>query len=270
MVTTWLPVFKSLTYNNKQTLDLHLVDQPGRPIIVCLHGGGFHSGSRDDERCSQSADLLTEAGFNCASVSYSLAPRKDRFSMWPRNLFDVADAVSFLHKKAPRYGYDLGAFGMLGFSAGCCLSNLYIQGGKQIFKHYGYRTRVFEVGALVGFYGPYDFPNRQMERRSDKDEINRYHSPSYWLRQNSGFKPPPVLHIQGDLDDVVLPDQHAAFQSDCEERNYQFQAVIAEGFGHSFAPRDSNAADQRIDMGPVISEFFSSHLEPHLKTDGIG
>ena len=183
--------------------------------------------------------------------------------MWPRNLFDLADAVSYLHDQAPVYGYDFGRFGMLGFSAGCCLSNLYIQGGRRLFDHFSYETPVFQASALAGFYGPYDFPSRQAERRSENEEINRYHSPSFWLRQTTGPVPPPVLHIQGDLDRVVLPDQHDAFHEDYKERNYSFQALIAEGFGHSFAPSDTNAAGQEIDLGPDIANFFS-----HLLVDG--
>jgi len=247
-------------YNDTQYLDLYLSDQPGQPLVVCIHGGGFISGDKDDERCKQSISLLTEAGFNCASITYSLAPPENRFAMWPRNLFDVADALAWLHDQAEVYGYDFSRFGMLGFSAGCCLSNLYIQGGRKLFDHFGYQTPVFSPAALAGFYGPYDFSIRQPERRSVSREINLYHSPSYWLRQHSGFRTPPVLHIQGDRDKVVFPNQHEAFQKDCEERGYDFKAVIVEGFGHSFSPRDTNTSGKSIDLGAEIQGFFSRHL----------
>ena len=180
--------------------------------------------------------------------------------MWPRNLFDVADALAWLHDAAESHGYDFNRLGMLGFSAGCCLSNLYIQGGSQLFRHFGYETPVFSPRALAGFYGPYDFSSRQVERRSDNDEINLYHSPSYWFRQNTGAESPPVLHIQGDLDELVFPDQHEAFQRDYEERGYNFKAVIAKGFGHRFAPRDTNAAGESIDLRSEITDFFFRHL----------
>ncbi|MGD9021953.1 MAG: hypothetical protein PVF46_09155, partial [Lysobacterales bacterium] len=61
-----------IAYSERQSLDLHLADQPGLPLVTCIHGGGFISGSRDDERCRQAARLVTEAGYNCASISYSL------------------------------------------------------------------------------------------------------------------------------------------------------------------------------------------------------
>ena len=249
-----------LAYNEKQCLDLYLVDQPDRPLVTCLHGGGFHSGGRDDERCRQSISLLVEAGFNCASISYSLATHDNRFSMWPRNLFDLADALVFLHERTDEHGYDFSRLGMLGFSAGCCLSNLYIQGGEALFGHFAYKTPLFSPAALVGFYGPYDFANRQAERRSDDPEINRYHSPSYWLRQNKRRLAPPVLHIQGDSDTIVYPEQHAAFQRDYVERGYEFKAILLEGLGHSFAPVDSNASGQTIDLRAEISEFLRQHL----------
>jgi acetyl esterase/lipase len=249
-----------LAYNDSQRLDLHLADEPGRPLVVCVHGGGFTGGKKDDERCRQAVRLLTRAGFNCASVSYSLAPEGDRFAMWPRNLFDVADAIAFLHAKSTKHAYDCSRFGMLGFSAGCCLSNLYIQGGEALFKHFAYQTPVFPPAALVGFYGPYDFPSRQPERRSDDPEVNLYHSPSYWLRKRTGPRPPPVLHIQGDQDNIVYPDQHRAFEADCEQMAYSFKAIVAEGFGHSFAPVATNAAGVQIDLRRDITEFFERHL----------
>lgn len=250
----------SHSYNSTQKLDLSLADQPDRPLVVCMHGGGFISGSRDDRRCSQAVSILRQAGFNAASLSYTLAAADDRFSAWPRNLFDLADALAWLHDHAGRFGYRFERFALLGFSAGCCLSNLYIQGGRDIFEHFAYPTPVFSAGALVGFYGPYDFPSRQAERKSGNEELNRLHSPSWWICKRPSLQRPAVLHIQGDRDTVVYPDQHERFQQDYRERGLPFEAVVARGFGHSFAPRDRNEDGETLDLGGVITRFLERHL----------
>ena len=246
-------------YNQNQHLDLYLQNKPDRPLVVCVHGGGFISGDKRDERCRQSATLLTEAGFNFASISYSLAPRQDRFRMWPRNLFDLADAIAWLHDHAGDHGYNFDRLGLLGFSAGCCLSNLYIQGGENIFSAFDYDIQVYRPSALVGFYGPYDFPSRQEGRRSTDDQLNLEHSPSYWFKRNRHRKP-PVLHIQGNRDLIVHPDQHDMFQNDYETGGNDFEAVVVDGFGHSFAPQDTNESGRPIDLGPRMTSFFSKHL----------
>jgi acetyl esterase/lipase len=255
-------LLKDIDYNDSQRLDLYRIGEQGRPLVVCVHGGGFISGARNDERCSQAAELLLNAGFNCASISYSLADETDRFAQWPRNLFDVADAVDFLALNGERLGYDASRFAMLGFSAGCCLSNLYIQGGPAMLQQLGHEVPWHRPRALVGFYGPYDFTTRQRERRAAKPETNRLHSPRHWLLNNHGATPPPVLHIQGDADDIVRPDQHEQFRADCVARAYSFEEFIAEGFGHSFAPRDTNARGESLDTGPRIVRFLERWLAP--------
>jgi acetyl esterase/lipase len=252
---------KDLSYNDAQRLDLYRVEQPGRPLVICVHGGGFVSGARDDYRCRQAAELLLNAGFNSASVSYALADETDRFARWPRNLFDVADAVDFLAVNGERFGYDASRFALLGFSAGCCLSNLYIQGGGAMLRQLGHEVTWHRPRALVGFYGPYDFTVRQPERRSADPEINRLHSPRHWLLNNRGRPPPPVLHIQGDEDEIVYPDQHRQFSEDCASRDFPFEGVIARGFGHSFAPRDTNAGGEELDTGPEIVRFLARYLD---------
>lgn len=256
-----MPITKStIRYNEQQHLDLYPVDEPARPLVVCVHGGGFISGSRDDKRCQQAAEMLTGSGINCASVDYALASAKNRFAKWPRNVMDMADALAWLSDQADHYGYDFGRLAMFGFSAGCCLSNLYIQGGRRLYQQIGYQTPVFAVRALVGFYGPYDFPSRQAERRPKYEETARDISPSHWLRTGGTGQSPPVFHVQGDRDEIVYPSQHEMFQSDYRDRGLTFVPRIVPGFGHAFAPRDSNSDGLEIDLGPEIIRFLDEYL----------
>lgn len=251
---------RELAYNESHKLDLYPAERSGQPLVVCVHGGGFISGSRADDRCIQVAARVGSAGFNCASISYSLAPEGDRFACWPRNIFDIADALAFLHDQAGTFRYDFTRLGMVGFSAGCCLSNLYIHGGRRLLDHYGYAAAVHPVYALVGFYGPYDFTTRQKERRSTDPEINRLHSPAYWFRHHPAENPPPVLHIQGDCDEIVHPDQHEAFERDYLARGLSFDSLIMRGFGHSFAPSDGNPESPSLDPGARMMDFLQKKL----------
>lgn len=253
-------IVTDLAFNRSRSLDVHRTEEQGRPLVICLHGGGFVSGDRGDDRCTQAAGLLARNGFNCATVSYSLAEPDDRFGAWPKNLFDVAEAVAFLRGQAGRFGFAMDRFAFLGFSAGCCLANLYLQGGSRLFRELGFDIEVYRPAALVGFYGPYDFSIRQAERRSSDPLLNRLHSPRYWLQRNVAEAPAPVLHIHGDRDDVVYFDQHEAFRADCKDRAYDFEEIVAGGFGHSFAPRDMNGRGEKIDLEADIVEFLRRHL----------
>lgn len=253
---------EELLYNGTRRLDLYCTEEPGRPLVICVHGGGFVTGDKRDERCRQAAELLGRAGFNCASISYSLSDPGNRFGMWPRNLLDLVEAVTFLHGRTDDYGYDMSRFAFLGFSAGCCLSNLYLQGGRALFREFGFEPEFHQPSALVGFYGPYDFSIRQSERRSTDQDINRLHSPRYWLQRRTELPPAPILHIHGDADDVVYFDQHEALRHDCLDRGYPFEEIVAGGFGHSFAPRDSNKEGESLDLEADIVEFLGRQLLP--------
>lgn len=256
-----MPVrFEELAYSGTKRLDLYCTGAAGRPLVICVHGGGFVSGDKRDIRCRQAAELLNRAGFNCASVSYSLADPGDRFGMWPRNLLDLVESVAFLHARANDFGYDISRFAFLGFSAGCCLSNLYLQGGREMCRELGFASEVYRPSALVGFYGPYDFSTRQAERRSDDQDINRLHSPRYWLRRGGEWPPAPILHIHGDIDDVVYFDQHEALRDDCYDKGHPFEEIVAGGFGHSFAPRDTNSQGDSLDLEADIVEFLGRQL----------
>lgn len=106
-------------------LDLYTPDGVARPpIVVWIHGGGFHSGDRVGlpETLSPGSifGALTSAGFACASIDYRLAPA----APMPTPMDDVRAAVRFLVERAPRYGYDADRLGVWGESAGGLLALL--------------------------------------------------------------------------------------------------------------------------------------------------
>jgi acetyl esterase/lipase len=100
-------------------LDLYTPDGVTRPpLVVWIHGGGFHGGDRVGLPGTLSPGsifgALTAAGFACASIDYRLVPAASPADQ----AGDVCAAVRFLLERAPRYGYDPERFGVWGESAG--------------------------------------------------------------------------------------------------------------------------------------------------------
>ena len=250
-----------IAYNETQCLDLRVADRERSPLVVFIHGGGFFTGDKRGPRQAQIIERLEELEISWASINYTLAKPEQRFGTWPRNFCDVADAFTFLGGNAPRFGYDMTRLGLMGFSAGCCLAGLYSFGGKRLLDTLGYESQWFQPKAFVGMYGPFDFETRQPHRRSGDPVIDQNISPAYWLRQiKDPGSLPSVFHIQGDLDEVVIPAQHAEFEEAYVRAGGRFRGLLVPDFGHTFSPADTNDRGKSIDLRDDIVGFFTEHL----------
>jgi acetyl esterase len=95
----------------------HYPAEPGDPLLVFLHGGGFVFGDLDthDAPCRV---LRRHAGVHVLSVEYRLAP-EHRF---PAAVEDARAALRWAHANAARLGADPARVGIGGDSAGANLS----------------------------------------------------------------------------------------------------------------------------------------------------
>lgn len=101
-----------------QSLIVYPCAEPGRPVLIFMHGGGWTNGYK--EEMAFLAPPLNAAGFTLVSSSYRLAPK----SVFPSNFEDAADAVAMVWGLAPAYGYDRSALFVGGHSAGGHLASL--------------------------------------------------------------------------------------------------------------------------------------------------
>lgn len=87
--------------------------EPGHPILVYLHGGGWVSGGLEmnDGLCRR---LATSTGAVVVSVDYRLAPE----SAYPAALSDTLEALRWTRQHAERLGGDAARLGVAGTSAG--------------------------------------------------------------------------------------------------------------------------------------------------------
>ncbi len=88
------------------------------PAIVCIHGGGWQKGNKENHR--QVAQALAARGFVTASISYRLSGQ----APFPAAIHDCKDAVRFLRSNAHRFGIDPEQIGAIGLSAGGHLAAL--------------------------------------------------------------------------------------------------------------------------------------------------
>src|SRR5262249_10130396 len=112
---------RNLSYGegSRRTLDVyHRRDRPsGVPVVLHLHGGGFHSGNKRRE-ARPLLGYLAGRGLVCASADYRLRPHVE----YEDQLADALAAIEWVRAHAREYGGDPGRIFLVGSSAGAYLS----------------------------------------------------------------------------------------------------------------------------------------------------
>lgn len=101
-----------------QSLIVYPAPEPGSPVLLFMHGGGWTNGYK--EEMAFLAPVLNAAGYTLVSSSYRLAPRY----VFPAQRDDTTLAVALTWQLAETYDYDRDAIFIGGHSAGGHLSSL--------------------------------------------------------------------------------------------------------------------------------------------------
>ncbi len=231
-----------------------------RPVILCIHGGGFRAGKREsyDGLCQQ----LAERGYVAATTSYRLAPKYQ----FPAAIHDVKAAVRFLRANAAKYQIDPDRMGVVGGSAGGHLAQfLGVTGGVDQFEgdggHIGVSSR---VSCVVNFYGPSDF-TKSYGKSVDAAEVlplwfggdlstklqqHQIGSPLNWVTPEAA----PTLLIHGTEDKYVAFEQTEWLLARYQQVGAEVEMLKLEGAGHGFQGADAEKAHA------AMFEFFDQHL----------
>jgi acetyl esterase/lipase len=117
-------VESDLAYGNDpaQQLDVYRpADGHGAPVLLFVHGGGWRRGDKAMPRMvANKVAHWVGRGFVFASMNYRMLPAADPVEQAE----DVARALAFVQREAPRWGGDLARVVLIGHSAGAHLAAL--------------------------------------------------------------------------------------------------------------------------------------------------
>ena len=220
------------------------------PAIVCIHGGGWRSGSR--QAYHPLLKSLAAKGYVAATVEYRLTD----VASWPAQMDDVNAAHEFLIKNAKKYGIDAERVGVMGHSAGGHLSLML---GTQPTE----RKESLRIRAVANYFGPTDMrePKKlehvrdvvealvsgRMEAKLDVLEIL---SPIVHVDRTDA----PVITFHGTEDEIVQVEHAHVLHAALKKHQIPNHMEILNGAGHGVGEHRS-ATDKLRD------DFFDSYLK---------
>jgi len=121
-------VNENVTINQDQTMDIWFPvgdTMTKRPLILFVHGGGFISGSKDNDDMQYLADTFAHYGYVTASMNYRINLNAASTSSVERAIWratqDGSATIRFLKHSANTYGIDTNRIFLWGSSAGTFL-----------------------------------------------------------------------------------------------------------------------------------------------------
>ena len=246
-------VIRDVSYgaDARNVMDLYLpealAEAGPRPLVVCIHGGGWAGG--DKRVYAWLAEALARRGYAAASVTYRFAPA------WraPAQMDDVQRAVRWLRKNAARYSIDPERVGAIGGSAGGHLAAYLALADTRDNSDADLAAYSSRVKCAVDCYGPVDLEAMMQSASAPiveqfvgkplqgNEAAYRDASPHFLVKQD----PPPFLIIHGTLDvgaarGQVPMEQSVRFHEKLRRAGGDATLLKLDGAGHGFTGSATN------------------------------
>jgi acetyl esterase/lipase len=252
-----------LSADRSERADLYLPAKRGpkerSPAVVVIHGGGWTTGDKAEEREVNIATNLVKAGYVVLSINYVLSTGGK--VTWPQNVYDCKTAVRWLRKYADRWHIDADHIGVIGGSAGGHLAAfLAVTKPEHHFDPDGpYGEFSCRVQCAVDLYGPVDLltykPDLPMfgKSRAAASDLYRAASPLTYVRKDV----PPILILHGTADKSVSLEQSRTFARALDKAGASYVFETVEGAPHTF-----HLQPKQRDLRSLVIGFFDQHLKP--------
>lgn len=225
------------------------------PLIICVHGGGWRAGSRQEFSKPMPQlggkisliEMLASRGYVAATISYRLTP----MAKFPAQIEDCKAAVRFLRANAKKYDINPNFIGAVGFSAGghlvCLMGAADRSDGLEGTG--GNPEQSSQIQAVVSFFGPTDLTTKTWPEVVEKEllvpflgatyekdpAIYKKASPITYVNKNC----PPFLFIHGTKDTLVGIDQSEKMQKKLLDNGVLARLIRMEGLGHGWGGKDA-------------------------------
>jgi acetyl esterase/lipase len=226
-------------------LDLYLPAAKTTPyLIVWVHGGAWHSGSKESPPLK-----FVESGYALASINYRLSVE----AKFPAPIHDIKAAIRFLRANATKYGFRADKIIIAGSSAGGHLAALVgvSNNDKELEGTVGQHTTTSSsVQCILDYYGPTNFVSILKQSTphgisvrgpamalllgktvESVPEIAKKASPVFQVDGND----PPLLMLHGDQDIQVPISQSHELEGAYKNNNLKVKLVVVYGAGHGDA-----------------------------------
>ncbi|MBI3412388.1 MAG: alpha/beta hydrolase [Planctomycetes bacterium] len=226
-----------------EELQLDLVRPEGQgpfPALICIHGGGWKSGRRQD--LTKLAAMLANRGFVAVTVSYRLSDK----AIFPAQIEDCKAAVRWLRANAKKHDVNPDCIGAIGFSAGGHLACLLGAADKSagLEGKGGNPEQSSKVQAVVSFFGPTDFVTKTWDKRveeaffvpflggsyEEKRDVYRKCSPLEYVTNGAC----PFLFFHGDEDKLVNISHSQKMAKKLQNAGVSAKLVTMENEGHGW------------------------------------
>jgi len=225
-----------------ENLNYYIAPEPGAPIVIFVHGGGWVCCSKDDADNLDCTRIFHEAGYAVVSMDYVLAP-DENYEGFPHQIENVACVIAWTKNNADLINGDPDKIVLVGESAGAhmvALMGLY--NPASLCEGCNWEAPL-DVHGVITWSGPFYWGEEFLEPEDDEESViiqmlGDRDSLNLWLSQ-------PINHLNGSTnthfmimhgaeDPVVPVEQSKTFYDSLIAAGYVAEKAIIEGHGHDF------------------------------------
>ena len=238
------------------------------PTLLDLHGGAWNN---KDRFANETMDRgVAASGVLVVAVDLTLAPE----APYPASVQDAHYAVRWLKWKAPGWNGEPASVGILGSSTGGHMAELVGMkphdpryGALALPEAPGVDATVRYLAARSPISDPYArFQQAEKMKRSHMTENSRKYfqpwetihegNPQEMLERREKVSLPPLLIMQGGLDDNVLPALQEKFAAAYRAAGGECRYELFEGCEHLWVDTPGPATDRAHEM---VKEWIQKH-----------